>query len=155
MHKKRRLLAHGDYSNISNCPTKILVMFRRIFCFLRCSKVLIYFSWNPWWCSVGPCLRNTGRDNCNCVFLCVWGLVCRVKRRPYIDWGLSGTGWWGGCFGLKREEGRNRRLEKIAPGRVSWSLLGRLCQRAWDGLGMRHAWERRITHAESWWGYLK
>jgi hypothetical protein len=40
---KRWLLAHGDYSNISNCRTKILVIFRGLFIiFLRHFKIVIY-----------------------------------------------------------------------------------------------------------------
>ena len=58
---KRRLLAHWDYSNISNCRTKILEIFRGIFIiFCGVSKYLRIYStisrgnpedgmWNPVW----------------------------------------------------------------------------------------------------------
>ena len=61
---KRRVLAHGDYTSISNSRTKIMAIFLDVFVIcLRCFKLVTYlfhsFSGNPKRFSVEPSLRIT------------------------------------------------------------------------------------------------
>jgi hypothetical protein len=63
---KKRLLAHWDYSGISNCRTKILAIFRgKIFRGISKYLFIPLLSRDPWRCSeklvssAEPCLRNT------------------------------------------------------------------------------------------------
>ena len=56
--RKRQLLAHGDYSNVSDCRTEFLAIFRGIFIIFFAvfenSYVFIPLFLNSYLCSVQP-----------------------------------------------------------------------------------------------------
>ena len=82
--KRQKMLAHGDYSNISNCRTKILVIFRGLFIIFAAFQnthvlyLFHYFSRNHKRCSVDPCLRNSFK------IMCCEKYVSFIKAVPFL-----------------------------------------------------------------------